>query len=295
MIVPTRSRATPKSDPQLRPVSSPLRGSLTISQRTFRKYQAWLEQAVGIRLADTKRPLLVGRLSSRLKALGVDSFEEYFSRIQSSSSLKPVRGEQQVAIDLLTTNETYFFREPFHFDFIRSHCLPKYTGDNIRCLSAASSTGEEAYSLAFLLARHHQGGWRVEGCDVSDRVIKTATTAIYPIERASQIRRPYLVDYCQKGTGAQNGRFKISDTIRQKVTFYKANLLTDRFSHDLFDLVLLRNVLIYFDAPTKQKVVNNVLNSVKPGGYLIIGHSDSLMDIETDLKFVAPSIFIKAS
>ena len=78
------------------------------------------------------------------------------------------------------------------------------------------------------------------------------------------------------------------------MTFYKANLLTDRFSHDLFDLVLLRNVLIYFDGPAKQKVVNNVLSSVKPGGYLIIGHSDSLMDIETDLKFVAPSIFIKA-
>jgi len=253
-----------------------------------------LEQTVGITLADTKRPLLVGRLASRMRALGVASFEEYFSRIQSSSALQPVRGEQQVAIDLLTTNETFFFREPFHFDFIRSHCLPRYSGDNIRCLSAASSTGEEAYSLAFLLARHHQGGWRVEGCDVSDRVIKKATTGVYPIERASQIRRPYLIDYCQKGKGSQKGRFKISDAIRQKVTFYKANLLTDRFSHDLFDLVLLRNVLIYFDGPAKQKVVNNVLSSVKPGGYLIIGHSDSLMDIETDLKFVAPSIFIKA-
>lgn len=246
-------------------------------------------------MADTQRQFLVGRLSSRMKALGIDSFEKYFSRIQSDITLKPVWGEQQVAIDLLTTNETYFFREPFHFDFIRSHCLPNFRGDHIRCLSAASSTGEEAFSLAFLLAEHHQGCWRVEGCDVSDRVIKKATTAVYPIERASQIRRPYLVKYCKKGKRSLKGRFKISDSIRQKVTFYKANLLTDRFSHDLFDLVLLRNVLIYFDAPTKQKVVNNVLSSVKPGGYLIIGHSDSLVDIETDLKFVAPSIFIKAS
>lgn len=259
----------------------------------FNQFQKWLHQATGINLSPAKKALVAGRLSKRLKHLQINSYGEYFHYIKNNSATC----ELQTAIDLLTTNETYFFREPKHFDFLRTQVLPHHIpGKTFRVWSAASSSGEEAYTIAITLAETFSSttAWEIFGSDISTQMLAIAQAGHYPISRAQKIPKELLVKYCLKGTGRQEGTFLIDKNLRNRVKFCQLNLNESLPDIGLFDVIFLRNVMIYFDQDTKRKVVERMIPQLKPGGYLIISHSESLNGITDRLRIVSPSIYCKS-
>ena len=262
-----------------------------LSRREFSLFQNFIFEQAGITLGESKQALVAGRLAKRLQHHGLNSYGAYFELLQD-----PAAGvELQMAIDLLTTYETYFFREPKHFEFLAGLAdRAAAQGLPLRVWSAASSSGEEVYSSAMVLADHMAGGhWEVLGSDISTRVIERARRAHYPMERASHIPPDYLRRFCLKGRGPEAGTLLVARDLRAKVQFMQLNLNTDLPQLGPFDLVFLRNVMIYFSGDTKRQVVERVLGVLKPGGHLLIGHSESLHGISDGLAVVAPSIFRK--
>jgi chemotaxis protein methyltransferase CheR len=265
--------------------------ALALTDREFGQFQSWLYQAAGINLSLAKKALVAGRLFKRIKHYDLDSYDSYFKLIMSGQRAD----ELQVALDLLTTNETYFFREPKHFDFLRDQVLPHATpGKTFRVWSAASSSGEEPYSLAMALAEGlGTTPWEVIGSDISSQVLVKARSGHYPMERARTLPQPLLVKYCLKGTGNQEGTFLIDRSLRNRVKFTQVNLNETLPDLGEFDVIFLRNVMIYFDRPTKSKVVARLLPRLKRGGYFIVSHSESLNGVCDALTLVAPSIYRK--
>ena len=262
-----------------------------ISDQEFGQFQRFIFDAAGITLADSKKTLVASRLAMRLQRCEVASYGEYFRMLASGEQPQEV----QLAVDLLTTNETYFFREPRHFEFLREQLkLPGRRTDPFRIWSAAGSTGEEAYSLAMVLSDVLQGRpWEVVASDISARVLEKARTGHYPMERAKGIPLPYLQRFCLKGDGKQEQTLLIERTLRSKVRFLQVNLNVPLPALGVFDIVFLRNVLIYFNLETKRDVVARALSVLRPGGFLLIGHSENLRDVTDDVHTIAPSIFQK--
>jgi chemotaxis protein methyltransferase CheR len=198
-------------------------------------------------------------------------------------------------VDLLTTNETYFFREPQHFDFLKQEILPAAKpGQTFRVWSAAASIGAEAYTIAMVLADKFgvDGAWEILGTDISNSVLEQARRGHYRLAETEKIPKEYLKKYCLKGKGAQEGTFLIDKRLRQHVSFEQMNLNTEGGKKvGDFDVIFLRNVLIYFDIPTKQRVVGNLIPCMKKGGYLIVGHSESLNGITSALVQVKPTVY----
>ncbi|MCD5995665.1 protein-glutamate O-methyltransferase CheR [Pseudomonas sp. CDFA 602] len=263
----------------------------SLDDREFGHFQSWLYRAAGINLSPAKKALVAGRLFKRLKHYELESYGEYFKLIMSDQR----KGELQVALDLLTTNETYFFREPKHFEFLRQQVLPNTApGKLFRVWSAASSSGEESYSLAMTLAESlGTTPWEVVGSDISTQVLAKARTGHYSMERASTLPQPLLSKYCLKGIGRQEGTFLIDKSLRSRVHFAQVNLNESLPDLGEFEVIFLRNVMIYFDQQTKSQVVARLLPLLKPGGHFIISHSESLNGVNDTLKLVAPSIYRK--
>ncbi|MBP9905190.1 MAG: protein-glutamate O-methyltransferase CheR [Rhodoferax sp.] len=263
----------------------------SISDAEFAQFQRFIFDAAGISMADAKKALVTGRLNKRLAAHQLASFGDYFRLLSSGKHPQEV----QMAVDLLTTNETYFFRENKHFDFLRVQAIKaRNASQPYRVWSAASSSGEEAYSIAMVLADCMQTTpWDIVGTDISTRVLEGARRALYSMERGRHIPPEFLKRYCRKGTGQYDGTLLVNQDLRQKVTFRHANLNTALPEMGRFDIVFLRNVMIYFNNETKRQVVARVIATIKPGGYFFIGHSESLNDISTAVQMVAPSIYQK--
>ena len=243
-------------------------------------------------MAPQKQLLVAGRLQKRLRHYGLASYTDYLSLIED-----PQNGqERQILVDLLTTNETYFYREPAHFEYLRQHILPLQRGRPFRVWSAACSSGEEVYTLAMIMSDVlGMGDWKVLGSDISERVLEQARSGIYPLERARDLPPEQLSAYCLKGVRSQAGFLLIEPRIMQRVQFEKINLMRPLPHLQPFDVVFLRNVLIYFDGPTKQKVVRRVIDAIKPGGYLFTSHVESLHGVTDALQMLKPSVFIKPS
>lgn len=263
-----------------------------ITDGEFRDLRAWIHRQAGIHLSDQKKALVCGRLAPRMRHYRLSRFADYFRLLQDGAQ----PGEPQVAVDLLTTNETHFFREPGHFDFLREHIVPAHrsSGRPLRVWSAACSSGEEPYSIAMTLASGMGGvPWDVLASDLSTRVLERARTAHYPMARAKTIPREHLLAHCLKGTGAHDGTFIVAPELTGRVRFMQVNLNQTLPRIGEFDLVFLRNVMIYFDPATKQQVVERILSCLRPGGHLMIGHSESLATLACSLKPLAPSIYRK--
>jgi chemotaxis protein methyltransferase CheR len=265
--------------------------AMPLNDSEFHSFQQWLHRAAGINLSPAKKALVAGRLFKRLKHYELDSYGEYFKLIMGGQS----EHELQVALDLLTTNETYFFREPKHFDFLRQHILPKAVpGRTFRLWSAASSSGEEPYSLAMTLAEGlGTTPWEIVGSDISSQMLTKARSGHYSMERAATLPQPLLVKYCLKGVGPQAGTFLVNRALRNRMKFVQINLNEAFPEMGEFEVIFLRNVMIYFDQETKRKVIARMLPLLKPGGYLMISHSESLNGISDAFKLVAPSIYRK--
>ena len=264
-----------------------------ISDQEFARFQRFIFNAAGITLADSKKTLVTSRLAARLQQHELDSYAEYFRLI--SSGEQP--DEMQTAIDLLTTNETYFFREPRHFEFLREQIrrlLVQPQPHPLRIWSAAGSTGEEAYSIAMVLEDMLRGRpWEVLASDISTRVLEKARNGHYPMERARHVPLPYLQRFCLKGHGKQEQTLLIDRSLRNKVRFVQINLNAELPSIGQFDFVFLRNVLIYFNEATKREVIARMVSVLRPGGWLFIGHSENLNGISEAVNSVAPAIYRK--
>lgn len=267
-------------------LSSPI-----LEHREFIWIKDYLYKNAGIVLNDNKQALVSGRLDKRLRHHGFSSYSEYF-RLFGKPGFEQ---ETLMAIDLLTTNETYFFREPKHFDFLKSHIIPAHpAGTPFRVWSAASSSGEEAYTLAMVLAEYSKTAqWEIMGTDISTRILEKARLGLYPLTATEKIPLPLLKKYCLKGNGEYDGFFLIDSALRNRVKFIYANLIDKLPDLGRFDLILLRNVMIYFDMQTKQHLIDRIQHYLRPGGYFIISHSESLNGMKSDLKMVSPSIYRK--
>ncbi len=262
-----------------------------LSDQEFEQFQAMIYDIAGISMSPAKKPLVGGRLAKRVKQYGLGSYGEYFRLLMQ----KDRRDELQVAIDLLTTNETYFFREPRHFDFMRQQVpAMRRPGKPFRVWSAASSSGEEPYTIAMLLADVLGGdAWEVIGSDISSRVLEKARKGHYSMNRTEGIPKNYLSRFCLKGTGPQEGTFLIDRSLRSRVSFLQVNLNETLPRLGEFDMIFLRNVMIYFDMETKREVVARMLPLLRPGGYFVVSHSESLNGITDALKIVTPSVYRK--
>jgi chemotaxis protein methyltransferase CheR len=264
--------------------------SSAITDAEFAQFQRLIYQIAGISLADTKKVLLVGRLGKRLKALNLPTFGAYYKYVASGNDAN----ERQTMVDLLTTNETYFFREEAHFDFLRQVIIPQHPrGVSFDIWSGASSTGEEIYTLSMVLADElgADGLWTILGSDISTHVLGIAQRGQYWLDRVRGLPQAYLRKYFLKGVRTQEGSVIIDPALRRHTRFKQINLNTTLPDVGKFHVIFLRNVMIYFDNDTKRKVVARMVEKLRPGGYFIVGHSESLNGLNETLKPVKPTIY----
>ena len=264
-----------------------------LADRTFHHIADLMHGTIGLVLNDSKKPLVSSRLAARMQTLGLDDYDDYFQLIAMGDQAE----EFQVAIDLLTTNETYFFREPQHFDVLERE-LNQHKSAPVSVWSAASSFGDEAYSVAMLLSDLQRKGricsnWSVLGTDISDRVLRVASEGIYPSERLRHVTTERLKRYCLQGEGAAEGLVQVREPVREHVRFGQLNLCQPIEPLGPFDVVFLRNVLIYFDPATKSAVVDRVLSQLKVGGLFFLGMAEGRVPCRTPLQAIAPGAFRK--
>ena len=253
-----------------------------------------------IRLGEDKQALVSGRLAKRLRQLNLDSFEAYCEFLDSA------KGPQEIGplVDLISTNHTHFFREIEHLNFLRDVALNEWlprlsrAHEPFKFWSAACSSGEEPYTVAIVLAEYARKNgsftWQVEASDISSRILAKAQAAIYEESRLHLPQPEWLQRYFQKGSGEYAGHFRVKDALIRQVKFHRLNLLqasypVARDQHVIF----CRNVMIYFDTATQQELVLKLINQLAPGGYFVVGHSESLLGIKHPLKSVKPGIYRK--
>ncbi|MFI6070845.1 CheR family methyltransferase [Actinoplanes sp. NPDC051343] len=259
----------------------------TISRADFEYITGVLHDHTGIRLAPGKEALVSSRLDKRIRALGLGGYPDYVRLLGERGN----EVELHQMINLLTTNETFFFREAQHFDYLRREVLPK-SQKMFRLWSAASSTGEEAYTAAMVLADSlPSGSWEIVGTDISTRVVERARAGLYPIAAAERIPKPLLRQFCLRGREEYQGLMTVTRELRSRVQFHCLNLIGDFRQLGRFDVIMLRNVMIYFDLDTKRDLVPRMVERLVPGGHLIIGSSESLNAIPSRLRMIEPSIY----
>lgn len=264
--------------------------SVEISDAEYAQFQQLIHKIAGISMSDSKRTLLVGRLGKRLRHYKLASYSDYYKLVTGPSG----KQELQQMVDLLTTNETYFFREPRHFEFLTQTILAQHpAGQPFNVWSGASSTGEEIYTLCMVLADKlgPKGNWSVLGSDLSTQVLAVAEKGEYMLERTRGLPPAYLNKYCQLGSGDKQGYFQVNADLRAHTKFRQINLNQPLPEIGKFHAIFLRNVMIYFDNATKRQVVSKLVGKLHPGGYLIIGHSESLNGLTEQLKVVQPTIY----
>ena len=268
--------------------------TLQFSDREFKRISEIMYQAAGLSFNDSKKSLIQSRLATRMQRMGLGSFAEYIAMLEDESQA----AEFQMAVDLLTTNETYFFREPKHYELLEAELASRKSRAPLAIWSAAASFGDEAYSTAMLLADMQMQGrigpdWSILGTDISHRVLLSAKEAIYPEDRLRAVSPERLRRYCLRGEGESQGQVLMQDKIRERVSFGRLNLCQPIDGIGPFDVIFLRNVLIYFDIPTKIEVVDRVLATLKPGGLFFLGTAEGRVACKTPLQTVQPGAFRK--
>lgn len=250
-----------------------------ITEGDFRALAAMLRDTAGIVLNDTKRELVLGRLSRRLRALGLRDFAAYRAFLDGPDG-EDERGEM---INALTTNLTSFFRESHHFTFLAETVLPELMRDaqqrRIRIWSAACSSGEEPYSIAMVLhkAMRAKAGWdaRILATDIDSNMVATAREGVYRASQASDIPSAYA----QMRVRQADDTLRMPDELKALITFNQLNLLNDWPMRGPFDVIFCRNVVIYFDKDTQRVLFDRMAEILKPRGYLFIGHSETLFRV----------------
>lgn len=262
---------------------------------TFRRLCEIAYHKAGITLGDNKEALVAARVGKRMRALDLKSEKEYLAYLE-----KAIDGEEIIQfLDVISTNHTTFFREEDHFQLL-SQLLHQWQQEGIRRLrlwSAASSTGEEPYSIAFTASMALSGSdidWQILATDISTRVLKLAETGVFPSSRIKNIDKTH----CQTlfKNGPSENTVQVRQAIREKVTFRRLNLATPPYPmKGPFDIIFCRNVMIYFDLAVRQRVVSAMEPLLRPGGYFLTGHAEALSGIHSSLQMVKPSVFRRMS
>lgn len=279
------------SHPQPRPNSAS-----QMSARSYTRLAAFVEARVGIKLPTTKRTLVEGRLLRRLRSRGFANLDAYCEHILSGAA------EEEELTDLfnaLTTNKTDFFREPSHFDYITSIILPQLAADGVRRVrgwSAAASTGMEAYTLAMVIAEFARDrtpiDFEILATDVDTEVLHEAQRGVYPLASFDPVPPAMRARYVQRANDPRRAEGRVSADLRRRVAFARLNLMDAHYPvGDPMDLILCRNVLIYFEKSVQARVVARLCEALRPGGHLILGHSESIMGLDVPLETVANTVF----
>ena len=273
-----------------------------LQDREFKMFSSFIQERTGIQLPPAKKTMLESRLQKRLKVLGIGSFPEY-ARYAFSPDAN--HAELTHMIDVVTTNKTDFFREPNHFEYLTTAVLPEISrrrGNNpahpIRIWSAGCSTGEEPYTLAMVLAdyteRNHGFRYSILASDICTNVLETARTAIYQEDRASGIAAETKKKYLLRSKDRKRHLIRICPQLRSQIEFRRINFMDPDFGLDTrFDIIFCRNVVIYFDKPTQEALINKFHHELNPGGFLFLGHSESLNGIDVKFNSVASTVYKK--
>jgi chemotaxis protein methyltransferase CheR len=265
-----------------------------LTAHEFEQFRRLAYEKFGLDLRDGKETLVSARLGKKIRELNFRSFQEYYRYV-----LEDPTGEALTAlIDALATNHTSFFRESVHFEFLRKEILPGLRGrDRIAVWSAACSTGEEPYTIAFSvleeLGEPALAKTRILATDISTRALARAQTGAYPAERFEGVPIQQLRRYLLRGEQRFKNWYRVKPEVRAMVEFRRVNLM-ESFSHlGTFPVIFCRNVMIYFDKPTRQDLVNRLAGCLEPGGYLLIGHAESLNGVDHPLRYLRPAIYRK--
>jgi chemotaxis protein methyltransferase CheR len=267
---------------------------LTLKTGEFRKISQLAHERFGLELKAGKEALVVARLGKRLRAGGFQSFEDYFRHVVADRT-----GEALIElIDSLTTNHTSFLRERAHFDFLSRAAIEEFKDiPTLEIWCAASSSGEEPYSIAMCLAdalagaRAKPRSFRILATDISTRVLEIAKRGVYEGERFRELPEAWLKAFLLRGAGECQGLYKFKARITNLVSFERLNLIEPFRHRRFFHVIFCRNVMMYFDKGTQQDIVRRLSACLEPGGYLFVGHSESLTGVEHELKYVRPATY----
>ena len=278
---------------------------IEISDELFLQVGKMITEKYGIKMPPEKKIMFQARLQRRLHELDIHSFDEYAKILLNDSCSA---SEFNQLADLISTNKTEFFRENEHFTFLNSIILPEFIkvktpslSSQLKIWSAGCSSGQEAYSIGiqieeFLRTSGQRFDYSILATDISARMLRQAREAIYPFAQVDELSAEIKQRYFLKSKDVRTMKVRIIKEIRDKVTVGYMNLMEDLYPFQAqFDVVFIRNTLIYFDRANQLKVLKQVLNSLKPGGFLLIGHSESLINLQLPIQSVAPSIYVKTN
>jgi chemotaxis protein methyltransferase CheR len=268
-----------------------------LTDHEFSLFRDLVDKEIGIHLSPTKQALVNARLLGRVRELNLGTFTEYYERVLSGPDTELVR-----FINAICTNETRFFREPNQFAFMTDVLIPRLLKaaeagqreKRLRIWSSACSSGEEPYSLAMLFLERLPADWTLEvmATDISTKVLERAVGAVYSMERLAEIPLELRQRFLLRGTGGQAGKFRMGKAARALVKFQRLNLSAGHFEHfGSFDLILCRNVLMYFKPEMRRFVVGQLVRQLANDGHFFVGHSESLHDYDVELRTVAPTIY----
>jgi len=273
-----------------------------MNDETFNMFSGYIQENLGIKMLQNKQVMLQARLMKRLRALDIGSYEKYYDYLFSDEGHD---SELPYFIHQVTTNKTDFFREPAHFHYMVEHALPTLTGENsyswrnpLRIWSSACSTGEEPYTLAMIMEdyaeQHQHVNFSIFATDISPTVLQIAARGVYDSSKIDPVPNHFRRKYILRSRDEEKDMVRIVPELRTKVRFQWVNLNGQSFNIDKkMDIIFCRNVIIYFNRPTQELVIGNLCKQLRTGGYLLMGHSETLSGFSLPLKQVATTIYRK--
>ncbi|MDH4129855.1 MAG: protein-glutamate O-methyltransferase [Spirochaetota bacterium] len=277
--------------------------TIQLSNNDFKKLRDLVYKNSGINLQEDKMSLMSARLGSILRSRKINSYSDYYDLVQKDESGQ----ELIILLDAMTTNQTYFFREINHFNFLKDNILPeiieikkKLHDNKISLWSSACSSGEEPYSMALTIKDYFTKNiqninWTLNilATDLSTRMLKKAEAGIYHKNEFAKVQDHLIKQFFQYGVDQWKDYLRVKKDIRNIINFKRLNLLENWNQLGSFDIIFCRNVLIYFDRNSQEKLIYKFYNQLNPNGYLIIGHSESLFNVKHKFKYIKPTIFKK--
>jgi chemotaxis protein methyltransferase CheR len=270
-----------------------------LTSTEFETIRTFIENHCGIKLPPTKKQMVEGRLRKRIRKFGFSTYSEYLDFVFESDQSQ---NEIYNLIDVITTNKTDFYREPSHFEYLRDKVLPFLVSHNenqtVKVWSAGCSSGEEPYTLSMELNNFFEdmNSWRYEihASDISTEMLKRAKLAIYDEEKVSDLPYDIKKKYFLRSKNPDDCKVRLKPFIRKSVQFSRFNLLDKTYSQPKdFDAIFCRNVLIYFDKPTQELIISHLIEHLKKGGFLFLGHSETIYGMNLDVQTVAPTVYRK--
>lgn len=260
----------------------------------FREIQTMAHQIFGLELKTGKEALVGARLGKRVRELGLKDIGDYLGHVKGDHTGLELAG----LIDSLTTNFTSFLREPAHFKLLRDRILPEFAGrQSFQVWSAGCSTGEEPFSILFetaeTLGEGRLGAMKLLATDISTRALKAASEGIFPAARLKELPDGWRKRYFQRGAGQHEGMVRVRQEWRARIQFERLNLMDDLSRMPRCSVIFCRNVMIYFDKQTQERLVGQFAACLEPGGWLLIGHSEGLMGVRHNLDYVMPAVYRK--